>query len=147
MASVVRPVQAVLAARCVMKHFYRCEYKADDEVTPYHSREIHLATRHPRLGPCAPGACPPEPQCWGPMEPVVTQATAYLQLSHIARQLDVPLAAAQIPISAEADVQPRVMAVEPMLRVAHDRVMQLVKSTAYHWVSISSLLGSLCVQD
>jgi DNA Polymerase alpha zinc finger len=138
-------MQAALAARRVMQRFYQGQYKADDEMAPCMGRDIQLAVSHPRLGVCAPGACPPEVQCLGPMEPVVPEATAYLQLSHIVRQLDVPSAAAQLPDSAEAAVRHKLDLTEPMLRQAHECTLQLLQSAEYHWVSMSALLGSLCV--
>jgi DNA polymerase alpha subunit A len=133
--------QAALAARAVMKRAYDCELKSDDEMLPCTTRDVLLATHHPRLGACAPGTCPPDAQCLGVMEAALPEADAYLLLSHLTRQLDARRAARRGLAEAAAD---ELAQMAPLLDAGHAAVEQLLCATAYHWVSLTNLFGVLC---
>ena len=134
-------MQTTLAARAVIKAAYAAELKADDDMLPCTTRDVLLATQHPRIGACAPGACPPDPQCLGAMAPALPQADAYLRLAHIVRQVDAKRAAAR---AAEAGRDgAAVAAAAPALAAAHAAAARLLRTAAYHWVDLSSLFGAL----
>jgi hypothetical protein len=59
----VHCVQAVLAARKVMRQYYDAELRSDDDAVPCHSRDISLAAQSTKSGACAPGTCPLDPDC------------------------------------------------------------------------------------
>jgi hypothetical protein len=131
--------QVTLAARAVMQQAYACELKADDEMLPCTTRDVLLATQHPRLGACAPGRCPPDPQCLGNMEPVLPEAEAFLQLDFIARQVDVTRAARRLGTKCEGG---GLSAAAPLLSPALEAASRLRSSCGYCWASIAQLLGA-----
>lgn len=136
-------VQAVLAARDVMKQAYNGHLKVEDDLQSTSVRDVSLATQHARLGVCMPGACPLDPNSLGPMEPVLSEAQAYLQLQHIVRQLDARRVQARIPKEANASQQ--LMQLQTLLDPAAAASKGLLESCSYHWVNLLSVFQDLVV--
>lgn len=136
-------MQAVLAAREVMKEAYNGCLRAEDELQSIAVRDVSLATQHARVGPCAPGQCPLDPNSVGPMEPVMSEAQAYLQLQHIARQLDASRVQDRIP--KEADASQQLLQLQQLLDPACAATKGLLESCSYHWVNLVSVFQDLLV--
>lgn len=136
-------LQAVLAARDVMKQAYNGHLKAEDDLQNTSSRDISLATQHVRLGSCMPGTCPLDPDSAGLMEPVMSEAQAYLQLQHIARQLDSKRVQGNIPTDADASQQ--LQQLHSLLGPACSAATGLLETCGYHWVNLLSVFQSLVV--
>lgn len=136
-------MQAVLAARDVMKQAYNGYLKAEDDLQSTCVRDVSLATQHARLGVCTPGACPLDPNSLGHMEPVLSEAQAYLQLQHIVRQLDARRVQARIPKEANASQQ--LLQLQTLLDPAAVATKGLLESCSYHWVNLLSVFQGLMV--
>ena len=124
-----------------MRTAYDCELRADDDAVPCATRDVLLATQHARLGACAPGCCPPDATCQGPMAPVVSEAEAWRRLDHIVRQVDVARAAQRCG-AAGADAGPRAAAAgtfAPALAAA----ARLRGSAAHQWASLADYLTGI----
>ena len=128
-------MQATLAARAVMKRALTAGFRAHDDDLSATTREVLLATQHARLGVCAPGTCPADPQAQGHMEAVLPEGEAYVQLQNVARQLDVKRAAARAGCGTGGIVQANA-ALAPALAA----VQLLQHSAAYHWVNVATKL-------
>jgi hypothetical protein len=133
-------LQAVLAARAVLKEFYNGHVRSE-EASGAHSRDISLAAEHPFAGPCAPGTCPLDPSHMHAMEPVLPEAQAYLQLTHIARQLD--MARMQAAVPSDVSSQQHFAKLQGLLSPAHAAVKRLAHTAAFHWVNLSSMFSTL----
>ena len=136
-------MQAVLAAREIMKQTYNGHLKAEDDLQGSFVRDVSLATHHPRTGPCVLGACPLDPNSTGQMEPATSEAQAYLQLQHIVRQLDA--SRIQARMSKEASASHQLLQLQTLLDPAATATQSLLESCSYHWVNLTSVFQSLAV--
>ena len=99
-------------------------------------RDITLAPEHPTLGPCAPGACPLASGAMSTMEPALPEAQAYMQMTYVARQLDVARVQDQVP--SEASAKQQLAKLLQLASTAVSAVNRLAHSARYHWVNLSS---------
>lgn len=128
-------VQAVLATRAVMKQYYDGNLRTEESGTGL-MRDITLAPEHPSLGACAPGTCPLAPGAMSTMEPALPEAQAYLQLTHVSRQLDVARVQARAPDDAAA--KQRLGKLLQVVSAAVSSANRLTHTASYHWVNLSS---------
>lgn len=131
-------MQAVLATRSVMKQYYTGNLRTEESGTGF-MRDITLAPEHPTLGACAPGTCPLAPGAMSIMEPAIPEAQAYLQLTHVSRQLDVARVQARVPDDASAKQQ--LAKLLQVVGAAVSTVNRLAHTASYHWVNLSSFSG------
>jgi hypothetical protein len=127
-------VQAVLATRSVMKQYYNGNLRTEESGSGL-MRDITLAPEHPILGACAPGSCPLAPGAMSSMEATLPAAQAYLQLTHIARQLDI----ARVQDRAPNDVSTKqqLAKVLQVVSSAVSTVNRLAHTASYHWVNLA----------
>lgn len=126
-----------------MKQYYNGLLRSE-EASSGQMRDISLATEHPVTGVCTPGTCPLDPACMHAMEPVMPEAQAYLQLTHIARQLDASRIQRLVP--SDASSQQLLSKLQAVLNPAHAAVKRFAHTASYHWVNLSSVFEALAVK-
>lgn len=131
-------MQAVLATRAVMKQYYNGNLRTEESGTGL-MRDITLAPEHPTLGACAPGTCPMAPGAMSTMEATLPEAQAYLQLTHVSRQLDIARVQARVPDDASAKQQ--LAKLLHVVSAAVSTVNRLTHTASYHWVNLSGFSG------
>jgi hypothetical protein len=118
-----------------MKQYYNGNLRTEEGGTGM-MRDITLAPDHPTLGACTPGTCPLAPGAMSSMEPVLPEAQAYLQLTHVSRQLDISRVQARMPDDASAKRQ--LAKLQQVVGAAVSNVNRLAQTATYHWVKFSS---------
>jgi hypothetical protein len=126
-----------------MRQYYEADLRSDDDAVPCHTRDVSLAVNSAKAGACALGACPLDPECSGSMVPSLSEPAAYLNLSHLARQLDVQRLLDRLAPDARAAAQTHLSPAVPFLVDALRGVQRLVSATAFHWVRVSDFFAQL----